>query len=222
MDNVLKGQTGALFLLFYLLPGFLGSLVYDFLAESRKRDNFERIVAALVLTLVSWVILNAGFKVPLLPLPFDDKTTLTAVLNAFVGRNLLYESLLAIAVATLIAVLNNTRITYTILNTLRITTKASSVDVWADTFDRYRGFWVGLRFSDGRLLIGWPKFYSQFGDAREVFLADATWLVPDGSGTLTPSDVDGAGVYIADITKIEAIEVLKGKPRGQTGTEAGG
>jgi hypothetical protein len=222
MDNVLKGQTDALFLFFYLLPGFLGSLVYDFLVEGRKRGNFERVIAALVLTLVSWVILNEVFKVPLLPLKVDDKTTPTAVVNAFVGRNLLYESLLAIAVAVLVAVLNNARIAYWVLNRLRITTKASSVDVWADTFDRYRGFWIGLRFADGRLLIGWPRFYSQFGDARELFLAEARWMVPDGSGTLTSADVQGPGVYIADFSKIEAIEVLNGKPPGQPASATGG
>ena len=48
MDEVLKGGSGAVFLFLYLFPGFLGSLVDDFLVECRNRDNFERVVAALV------------------------------------------------------------------------------------------------------------------------------------------------------------------------------
>lgn len=67
MDEVLKGQTGAVFLFLYLLPGFLGSLVYEFAVEGRKRDNFERIVAALVLTLLSSVSLKVVLGITLLP-----------------------------------------------------------------------------------------------------------------------------------------------------------
>lgn len=209
MDEVLKGGTGAVFLFLYLFPGFLGSLVYDFLVESRKRDNFERIVAALVLTLLSSVALKVGFGVSLLPLAVDKETPVSTVVNAFFGRNLLYGSLLSVSIVVLLAVCNNSGITYRILNWFRLSTKASSVDVWADTFDRLRGSWIKIRFSDGRSLIGWPKFYSQFGDPREIFLADASWWVPDEDGTLIAQDVLGAGVYIADFSRVEAIEVLK-------------
>ena len=209
MDEVLKGGTGAVFLFLYLLPGFLGSLVYDFLVEGRKRDNFERIVAALVLTLLSSVAMKSVLGLSLLPVKVDDHAPTAKVIDAFVGRNLLIGSVLSIVIATLLAVLNNTRILYKALNFVRFTTKTSSVDVWADTFDRYRGFWISLRFSDGRLLVGWPQFYSQFGDPRELFLAEATWWEPDPAGGFATKDVAGAGVYISDFSEIEAIEVLK-------------
>lgn len=209
MDEVLKGGSGALFLFFYLLPGFLGSLVYDFLVEGRKRDNFERIVFALVMTLLSSIAMEAAVGISLLPVTVDKDTPPAKVIDAFVGRNLLIGSVLSIGIAVLLAFLNNARIIYKALNVLRITTKTSSVDVWADTFDRYRGFWISLRFSDGRFLVGWPQFYSQFGDPRELFLADATWWEPDGSGKLAAKDVDGAGVFVSDFSAIEAIEVLK-------------
>lgn len=209
MDEVLKGGSGALFLFLYLFPGFLGSLVYDFLIEGRKRDNFERIVAALALTLLSSVALKAVLGMALLPVGLGTDASLVTVIDAFVGRNLLYGSIASIAIAALLAMLNNSRLAYQLLNALRITTKASSVDVWADAFDRYRGFWIRLRFADGRMLVGWPQFYSQFGDPRELFLADATWWERDESGALTTRDVDGAGVYVVDFSRIEAIEVLQ-------------
>ena len=209
MDEVLKGGTGAVFLFLYLFPGFLGSLVYDFLVESRKRDNFERIVAALVLTLLSSVALKVGFGVSLLPVTVDKETPVSTVVNAFFGRNLLYGSLLSLAIVVVLAICNNSGFTYRLLNWLRLSTRASSADVWADTFDRLRGNWIRIRFTDGRSLVGWPKFYSQFGDPREVFLAEASWLVTDGSGALVVEDVAGAGVYISDFSRVEAIEVLK-------------
>lgn len=209
MDEVLKGGTGATFLFLYLFPGFLGSLVYDFLVEGRKRENFERIIAALVLTLVSSVVLHVVFAVPLLPDAVDREAPVATVIAAFFGRNLLYESLLSTAIAVIFAVANNFRLIYSALNLLRVTDKYSSVDVWSDIFDKYRGFWLKVEFSDGRSLIGWPRFYSLLGDPRELFLADATWLESDTDGTIVARDVEGAGVYIYDFSTVRCIEMLR-------------
>ena len=209
MDEVLKGENSAVFLFFYLFPGFLGAIVYDFLFEGRKRENFERVILAFVLTLVSSVLLNVAFGMSLLPISVDNGTPIAKVIDVFIGRNLFFTSLISITIAVGLAYLNNSRLLYKPLNLTRITTKASSVDVWADAFDRYRGFWINLRFADGRLLVGWPRFYSQFGEPRELFLVDASWWEPDGAGGMIEKKVDGAGVYVSDFSKIEAIEVLK-------------
>ena len=112
MDEVLSGGSGAVFLFLYLFPGFLGSIVYDFLVQGRRRENFERVVAALVLTLLSSVALKVGLDLPLLPLVVDEKTPLTAVIDAFIGRNLFYGSLLSAVFAALLAVLNNKGVIY--------------------------------------------------------------------------------------------------------------
>jgi hypothetical protein len=209
MDEVLNGGAGAVFLFLYLFLGFLGSLVYDFLVEGRKRDNLERIVAALVLTLLSSVALKVVLSIPVLPVTLDKDASLARVIDAFVGRNLFYGSLLAVGIAGALAVLNNTGATYWALQRLRITTKASSVDVWADMFDRFRGYWIRVRFTDGRSLVGWPQYYSQFGDPREVFLANAVWWAADATGAIVSTDVAGPGVYLADFSVVAAIEILK-------------
>lgn len=209
MDEVLKGSTGAIFLFLYLFPGFLGSLVYDFLVEGRKRENFERIIAALVLTLVSSVVLHVIFGVPLLPDAVEREAPVATVIAAFFGRNLLYESLVSTAIAVIFATANNFRLIYSALNVLRVTDKYSSVDVWSDMLDKYRGFWLRVEFADGRSLIGWPRFYSLLGDPREIFLADASWLENDADGRITARDVEGAGVYLCDFSIVRSIEVLK-------------
>jgi hypothetical protein len=183
-------------------------MVYDFLVEGRKRENFERIIVALSLTLLVSIALKFGFGRPLLPLAVDEKTPVTAVIDAFWGRNLLDASLLSSGIAALLAGLNNNGVTFAVLQFLRITNKTSSVDVWADTFDQFRGYWIRVRFQDGRSLVGWPRYYSQFGDPREVFLADATWWEPDRSGATISTDVTGPGVYISDFSTVTAIEVL--------------
>jgi len=190
MEEVLKGETGAVFLFFYLFPGFVGTLVYDFLVEGQKPENFERIVAALALTLIASVALKF-FGLPLLPLAIDDKVPISTVVDGFVGRRLLFSTIISVALAMMVAILNNSGALYWMLGRLRLTYKTSARDVWSDTFHKYRGEWVRVRFADGRSLVGWPKFYSKSGDPREIFLADATWSSQKDSGEILETDVTG-------------------------------
>jgi hypothetical protein len=211
MEEVLKGSSSAVFLFLYLFPGFLGSLLYDFLVEGRKRENFVRIIVALTLTLLTSVTLKFLIGLPLLPLAIDEKAPISSVIDGFFGRNFLYATVLSAAIATALAWSNNTGTTFAVLRFLGITNKTSSVDVWTDTLGRFRGYWVVIRFRDGRSLTGWPRYYSLFGDPREIFLADATWSEAGENGTVLTQDVAGPGVYIADFTSVVAIEVLNGE-----------
>ena len=211
MEDVLKGESGALFLFLYLLPGFLGAVIYDYLVERQPPSNFERIIEALVLTLVSSVVAHVGFGVPLLPnIELSKDTSLTAIVGAFLDKSVLFISIISVSISVIFSILNNHGIIYLALNRVRLTYKNGDGDVWQDTFYKHRKFWIRLTFQDGRSLIGWPKYYSSTGKPRELFVADATWWEPDSSGNLTSVDVVGAGVYISDFSKVTAIEVLEG------------
>lgn len=210
MEDVLKGDAGALFLFLYLLPGFLGAMVYDFLVERPSPTNLDRILEALVLTLVSSVVVHVGFGVPLVPdVKLTPNPSLVQVLNVFLNTSILYISLCAAGISILFAVLNNQGLTYSVLNGLRVTYKSGDADVWQDTFNKNRQYWIRLRFSDGRSLVGWPQYYSATGKPRELFLADATWWEPNAAGVPTPVDVAGPGVYISDFSTVRAIELLE-------------
>jgi hypothetical protein len=209
MDDILKGESGAAFVLFFLFPGFLGSFIYDFLVEGRKRENFERIIAALMLTLLSSIIMKVAFAIPLAPPHVGKDAALADVIDAFVGRNLLYASLMTIVISVIFAYLNNSGALYWVLGQIGITYAISDRDVWSDTLKRYRGGWIHIRFDDGRSIIGWPRFYFKPGEPREIFVADATWLLPGNSGDITRTDVAGPGVYIPDFAAVTSIELLK-------------
>jgi hypothetical protein len=209
MEEVLKGGSGAVFLFLYLFPGFLGTLVYDFLVEGQRPENFERIVAALALTLVTSALIKFVFGLPLLPLAIDDKAPVSAVIDGFVGSRLLWGTLGSVVLAAGFAALNNSGALYKFLGAIGLTYKESSRDVWSDTFRKYRGEWVRINFADGRSLIGWPRFYSKSGDPREIFIAEATWWTPDDAGAVSMSDVSGPGVYLSDFAGVTSIELLK-------------
>lgn len=210
MEDVLKGEAGALFLFLYLLPGFLGAVVYDYLVERQRPTNFDRIIEALVLTLVSSVAAHTVFQVPLLPnISVSKETPLTQILSVFLTSSIVYVSLCAIAISAIFAVLNNQNAIYSVLNWLRLTYKHGDWDVWQDTFYKHRKYWINVRFKDGRSLVGWPQYYSATAKPREIFVADATWWEPDETGTLTSVDVPGPGVYISDFSTVSAIELLE-------------
>lgn len=229
MDQ-LRSDSGALFLFLYLLPGFIGLLVYDFLAEGRKRETLDRLVIAFTLTLLSAILVNLVFRVPLFPEPrvaartgiFAALSALiggepakdleaAAVLSAFITTNLLYQSVASTVLATVFAALNNKGLLYKAARFLRLTLKTGNVDVWADLFYGLRGYWVRVRFEDGSQLVGWPQFISNPGIPRELFLADATWHYPNPAvpGTLLSVDVEGPGVYVNQFDRAVAIELLR-------------
>ncbi len=210
MEEFLKGQAGPVFILLYLLPGFLGAVVYNYLVERDKPSNFDRIIDALLLTLASSLIVHILFTVPLLPsfnVPKDSSPA--SIISIFLSRNILYISICSVVISIIFACLNNHNVIYDVLNWTKITYKNSNSDVWYDTFYKYRKYWVCIRFYDGRSLVGWPKYYSKTGAPRELFLADATWYETLEDGRYEPIDVVGAGVYISDFSTVIGIELLE-------------
>ncbi len=108
MPDVLKGEAGPLFLLLYLLPGFLGAVMYYYLVEGEKPDNFERVIHALALTLASSLVVHGIFHFSLLPdISLTKDTSSLGVLNAVLGRSLLYITVMSVIIAVVFAILVN-------------------------------------------------------------------------------------------------------------------
>jgi len=210
MDELSAVDSPALFLFLFLLPGFLGLLVYGFLVQGEPQDKFDRLVTAFALSLVASLIVSYLVGYPIVPGPAVTATTsFSVILKTMIGRSLLDTSIVAVLIAGSLAWLNNHGKIYNILNYLKISYKTSNSDVWQDVFYRHRAFWLQLEFRDGRKLVGWPKYFSATGKARELFLADATWYLTDESGVESTLDVDGPGIYIVDMTLVTGIEILK-------------
>jgi hypothetical protein len=216
MDDVLKGDSGAVYIFLYLLPGFLGLAVYDYLVEGQPREIFDKLVFALSIALVSYLAVSVLFAMPLVPgIGVTKDTSAATVLSLLLGRNLIYVSAVSVVSSIVLAFLTNYGVPLWICQQLRLTYKTSSVDVWQDTFYRFRGYWVKITYSDGRELIGWPRFFSAVGKPRELFLSDATWWLVDDNGVPTSIDVKGPGVYISDFSAVTAIVLLEGTADGR-------
>jgi hypothetical protein len=208
MEEVLKGENGAVAVFLFLLPGFLGMSVYDFLIEGEPRDNVQRIIFSFVLTLLSAIVVNMTLAVPLIPMAVPKDADSLSVLKVLVGVNLLYMSCSSVLIAISLAVLNNYGLPLRLFRSIKVTYKTSAVDVWQDIFYTFRRYWIRITFSDGRELVGWPMYFSAVGKPRELFIADATWLLTNEDGVSVSVDVSGPGVYIADFTKVTTIALL--------------
>jgi hypothetical protein len=209
MDEFLKGGTDAVALVLYLLPGFLGMAVYDYLVEGPPREIFDRVVFALSMTLVSAVCVHLILKVPMIPFIVIKKdSNVFELVGSIVGSNMVYTTIASALISIILAALNNYGVILAAARAVRLTYKTSAVDVWQDVFYKFRGYWIRVTFVDGRELIGWPRYFSSVGQPRELFVADATWWLKDESGVITSIDVNGEGVYISDFTTVAAIALL--------------
>lgn len=215
MEGV-PGELTAFLLVMYLLPGFLGVVVHDFLAETKRSESFGRFVAALTLSLLSNIVVGlATGKAVEIP-EFGDKPELAKIITAFVTWRLVWLTLVAGALGFVVAYVNNRKWLYRALRALGITNRTGRVDVWQDVFNTYRGRWLQLHYKDGRTLIGWPRFYSEYGEARELFLSDAAWRVPapaaghahGAAPAAQEMNVAGPGVYVGNFEEVLGIDVL--------------
>jgi len=208
--ELLKGDAGPVFIVLYLLPGFLGTVVYDYLVVAGKRDIFERLFHVLALNVLSSLLVHVVFGLPLgVFAEVTENASVTEFIEIIVRNNLLYLSLASIAISVGFAVVNNNNMLYKLLNRVKITDRVGSVDVWQEVFRSNPRAWVRVTFSDGRLLIGWPRLYSLTGKQRELFLTEAAWWNPKGNGEFSQDDVAGAGVYLADFSTVRSIELYE-------------
>lgn len=214
MGDVVTGEVGAFLLIMYLLPGFLGLVVYDFIAESEKRDNFGRFIGALSLTLVSGIVVGLISHKAILPPEFASDAKLRDVIAAFLNIQVVWLTLASCILAVGIAFGNNKGYLYRAARCVGITYRTGRIDVWQEVFHGNRGKWVRIQFSDGRTLIGWPQYYSEFGKERELFLAKALWRIPqspagpDQQPVYREREVTGAGTYIGNFDLVTAIDIL--------------
>lgn len=62
-----------------------------------------------------------------------------------------------------------------------------------------------IHLIDGRQIIGWPKYYSEEPNNKEIFLVDTVWMEDNGEFI----DVEGLGILITGNRTIKLMEILE-------------
>jgi hypothetical protein len=178
-----------------LFPGFLSLLVKNGLITTKEKTGVDKIVEALAFNLLNYVI----YKIDIYFLSLFGLCTTPTF-------NVIFILIIAISNGIIIAVILDKGWLYKFLSEkIKITNLTGRLTVWNDIFSDYRGKWILIHLIDGRKIIGWPKYYSEEPNNKEIFLADAAWMKDNGEFI----DVEGSGILITGNRTIELIEILQ-------------
>ncbi len=181
-------STEIISLLSYLLPGFITAWIYHGLTAFTKPSQFERIVQALIYTViiqaftiaVRWIFLIVKAHVLFIG-KWNNNTTLICSL------------LLAIILGLYVARFANNDKVHKILRNLSFTKQTSYPSEWYGAFSQNETY-VTLYLNDERRIYGWPEEWPSEPHVGHFSITEAEWLVDkeriplqDGSKIIIPA-----------------------------------
>jgi len=151
-------------LLKYLLPGFLAAWVFYGFTAHEKSSQFERVVQAVIFTLIVQSILA------LLTL-----TGLTEDLKTNTSAQDFLSVVIAIFIGFIFALFANRDWLHAVLRKIGFTKQTAYPSEWFGTFNKYDGYIV-LHLNDGRRIYGWPKEWPPSHDQGHFYIVEVSWL----------------------------------------------
>jgi hypothetical protein len=182
----------------YLLPGFITAALFHILTPAPRPIPFERVVQALIFTIlvqvcilvVKEVLLGLGSRVASVGVWTDDV-------------RLVWSVLLAVGLGLLIAWAANTDKILCLLRTVGITRQTSFESEWYGALSQNRGYIV-LHLDGKRRLYGWADEWPNRSDEGHFVIAQAEWLDDDKRIELT-----GVNRILIRAKDVEMVELMQ-------------
>jgi Family of unknown function (DUF6338) len=173
----MPSSVEALEILLVLLPGFLSARIVQSLFVRPQQTELDKIVEALQYSFIVYVLFALTFQ--------------SAKLSQLTTPHLTVLTLYSVGLGLLIATSLTQDWVGRVLRPLRMTQRTSNTSVWNDTFQHCGGY-VLVELSDGRLVLGWVRYFSDREEQLSLFLEDAAWINSDG----TRVHIDGPGILL--------------------------
>src|ERR1035437_10003395 len=164
----------SLSLLYFLLPGLVAAWVFYGLTAHPKREAFERVVQALIFTVIIQAIV------------YVVKFGLLAIGDHFftIGRwttesALIWSVVIAFLIGLGFSILANTGCLHNLLQKCKVTKRTSYTGEWYSTFHRFRKTCI-LHLKDGRRLRGWPEEWPDHCDRGHFLIQFPQWVLDSG------------------------------------------
>jgi len=213
-----------------LVPGFWAAYLARVLGDPNQPWAYNHLVLAVVVSLISYLVSDFVLQTSVLA----DISNLGGDEHALEVETLFYRNVpSAWAIATFLGVAvgyaSSKDWIYEFLHWLGLTNNVSGKSLWPLVFQRHSRKWLQVIFADGRLLVGWSMYYSNFRGEYFLFLSNAVWHHPilriskDGetrTAGYREKKVIGDGVIVRVFDGILAIEVLEPEGR-ENATETG-
>ena len=162
----------------FLLPGFLAAWVYYEFTSRPKPEQFERVVQALIFTiLIQATLFSAAFLLSIVHLTPDiSQWSENVKLVASVG--------LAAVLGLAFSYFANNDKFHALIRQLKITNKTSYPSEWFGELSQHITY-VVLHLEGERRIMGWPKEWPSAPDAGHFSLSQPSWLTDDEEIPLT-------------------------------------
>ena len=98
---------------------------------------------------------------------------------------------------------------------LKVTERTARSTIWNDVFEQIGG-WVQVGLTDGVIVKGWLRYYSDDPDESSLFIEEAAWIMSDGSEEL----IEGPGILITKQMGIEYVVFLHARDQAVLGDDA--
>ena len=185
----------------FLVPGFIAAAVYYGLTSAGKPNTFERLIQALIFT----IIINAISTAAVLYEPLKNLKWLE---SAPVGN-----ILIAVILGFGLAVLFNKDLPHRWFRRWGITKQMAYPTHWYSVFANHPDSFVVVHLRDGRRVYGWPRQWPGQRQEDRLFVIDEPqWLADKEDGQ--PVDAGEALAIQAD--DVEMVEFLARLPAKST------
>lgn len=184
-------------LLGYLLPGFLVAWIFYSLTTHQKPAQLERVIQALIFTLLVSGLVIVVREVCYLAGGFYrfgawDKDS-----------ELLVSIVLALILGLCAAYLTNTDALHDWLRKRKISKRSSHASEWCIAF-AMEPTYVVVEFKDGRRLYGWPAIWPSNFEKGHLYITDPEWI--HGDRPLQPPANHGILVQVTEIAHVEFLK----------------
>ena len=195
MENLSKDL---IFLLQYLLPGFLAAWVFYGFTSFSKPSQFERIIQALIFTLIiqSVVFIEKsaalGFGVISHLGYWSDRT------------EMLCSTVTAFILGAVFAYFANSDKFHNLMRDMGITRETSYPSEWFGAFLENITY-VVLHLEDERRLYGWPIEWPSDPDKGHFILKQASWIDEDNKEIV----ITGVSSIMVDVKDVRWVEFME-------------
>jgi hypothetical protein len=164
----------ALGILLLLLPGFSCAFLVQRIAVRAKQTELDKIVEALLLSFVLYLITLPffGYSLPVSWTATRDGTFASYIIR-FHWKHLLALGGGAAALALLYGANINHDWLLMILRRCNVTERTARSSIWNDTFQDVKNTYVLVGLKDGRGVLGFLRHYSDDWEDASLFLEDA-------------------------------------------------
>jgi hypothetical protein len=185
----------------FLLPGFIAAGLLYSLTPSPRPIPFERVVQALIFTVVVQAGL-VGVETSLIEMGKHVRPIGVWTDNVKVC----WSIVLAVLLAIVLAWVENTDSLHALLRRIGITHQTSFASEWYGALSQARGY-VVLHLTGQRRLYGWAEEWPNTSDRGHFVMAEAEWLV-DGE-RIPLQGVERILVRAQDVEMVELMRVVE-------------